>query len=70
MEIDQLEVPNGDKLYNSKYKKITFIGQGAYGKISLVQDTVSDSGRYFAMKKFYGEQQRSYYNVRLISHVN
>lgn len=62
MEAELFGEAKGDKLYNGKYKKIMFIGQGAYGKISLVQE--ASSGAYFAMKKFYGEQQRTYYNVR------
>lgn len=54
MEAELFGEAKGDKLYNGKYKKIMFIGQGAYGKISLVQE--ASSGAYFAMKKFYGEQ--------------
>jgi hypothetical protein len=53
MEVEPFGHAKGDKVYNEKYKKVKFIGQGAYGKISLIQEV--STGNYLAMKKFYGD---------------
>lgn len=52
----------GSKVYNSKYQKISFIGQGAYGKIYLVKNL--EDGGMVAMKKFYSEQKSRYFDVK------
>lgn len=61
MEFEDFESNN--KIYNNKYKKLEFIGQGAYGKINLVVDT--ETSEHFAMKKLYNQssKKRSYYDV-------